>query len=49
MKEFLSVTGNGRSTLRELILADQRASLQIDRLLEATVTALPMYPPTVKR
>lgn len=44
LKEFLSVTGNGRSTLRELILADQRASLQIDRLLETHRDSLAHVP-----
>jgi hypothetical protein len=31
-KEFLSVTGNGRSTVRELVTADQRALLQLKSL-----------------
>lgn len=32
IKEFLSVTGNGRSTLRELILQSERAHLQLESL-----------------
>jgi hypothetical protein len=31
-KEFLSVTGNGRSTMKELLMNDKRAILQIDSL-----------------
>ncbi len=34
MKEFLTLTGNGKSTVRELILNDQRARLQYEVLTE---------------
>jgi hypothetical protein len=34
MKEMLSVTGDGHSTLRELILAKPRAKLQLEKLRE---------------
>src|ERR1041385_496859 len=40
MKKFLSVTGNGRSTLRDLILSHDRAKLQWEVLKEQYVNEL---------
>lgn len=44
MKQFLSVTGNGRSTLRDLILSVDRAKLQWDVLKEKYKNELDLVP-----
>lgn len=44
LKEMLSVTGNGRSTLQELILNHERAKLQWERLKETFATELNRVP-----
>lgn len=44
MKEFLSVTGDGRTTLQDLIMAKDRAKLQWDTLQKTYATQLDRVP-----
>ncbi len=45
LKEYLSVTGNGKSTVLDLVKNDDRALLQIERLKENYAEVLKTIPP----
>jgi hypothetical protein len=49
LKTFLGVVGDGRSTVQELMEADPRALLQLDRVRQQDPTLLQHVPPKGKR